>query len=374
MFRSETRLPHLLTPDAYFNPQQAVREEPLLRQSWHPVALVEQFAKPGDFVTCEIAGEAVQIRNFDGELRALSNVCAHRHCLISSCSRGNSETMRCQYHGWEYGHDGRTRRIPASSNFRPFNFSGEQIPTFRVEPCGPLVFVSPSPSGPGLSDVLGEFHSRLEGRTSTEWRPFLVQEMEHQANWKVVVENTLEAYHVPYIHPETFKETPPEQKSEHRFSDVGTSFHSTLPFAPESKMDAWFQQREGQFLRWLGRPVTSEYSQYHLFPNLLFSMTDAVTLSHCVLPTGPDTCRSIIFQFGICPERGILKRQVSRVWGRLTAWLTRQIMMEDASLFPKIQKGLRSSSGAGVLGRCEERLHSFQSYISEQTQSMSRAA
>ncbi len=139
-------------------------------------------------------------------------------------------------------------------------------------------------------------------------------------------------------------------------------------------MDAWFQQREGQFLRWLGRPVTSEYSQYHLFPNLLFSMTDAVTLSHCVLPTGPDTCRSIIFQFGICPERAILKRQVSRVWGRLTAWLTRQIMMEDASLFPKIQKGLRSSSGAGVLGRCEERLHSFQSYISEHTQSMSRAA
>jgi len=374
MFRSDTRLPHLLSPEAYFDPQQALREEPLLRQSWHPVALFEQLARPGDFVTCEVAGEAIQIRNFDGELRALSNVCAHRHCLISSCGRGNSSTMRCQYHGWEYGRDGRTRRIPASNNFRPFESSGEQIPMFRVEACGPLVFVSPSASGPGLSDVLGDVSSRLKDRPPEDWRPFLLLEMEHQANWKVVVENTLEAYHVPYIHAETFKETPSEQRSEHRFSAEGTSFHSTLPFAPESKTDAWFQQREGQFLRWLGRPVTSEYSQYHLFPNLLFSVTDAVTLSHCVLPTGPDTCRSVIFQLGICPNRGALKRQGCRAWGRITAWLTHRIMSEDALLFPQIQRGLKSSSGEGVLGRCEERLHSFQSYISERTQSASRAA
>jgi choline monooxygenase len=374
MFRSETRLPHLLSPEAYFDPQQALREEPLLRKSWHPVALVEQLAQPGDFITCEVAGEAIQIRNFDGELRALSNVCAHRHCLISSCAHGNSSTMRCQYHGWEYGHDGKTRRIPEPTNFRPFESSGEQIPVFRVEACGPLVFVSPSSSGPDLKATLGELFSRLKDRPTEEWRPFLVQEMEHQANWKVVVENTLEAYHVPYIHAETFKETPSEQRSEHRFSAEGTSFHSTLPFAPESRTDAWFQRREGQFLRWLGRPVTSEYSQYHLFPNLLFSVTDAITLSHCVVPTGPDTCRSIVFQLGVCPTEARLKRLVCRGWGRMTGWVTQQIMAEDASLFPRIQKGLRSSSVEGVLGRCEERLHSFQSYIFAQTQSTSRVA
>ena len=113
MFISKTRLPHILPPDAYFNPKQLEQEAAELFQSaWHFVGTTNQLRKPGDFISTTLLDRPIQIRNFDGELRALSNVCAHRHCLITNKPNGNSPTMRCQYHGWEYGQDGATRKIP----------------------------------------------------------------------------------------------------------------------------------------------------------------------------------------------------------------------------------------------------------------------
>ena len=113
MFLSSERLPHVLSPASYWSEPHYRRElEALLASAWHLVGTLDDFQQPGSFVTCELFGHPIQVRNFDGQLVAASNVCAHRHCLISSQRCGQSERMTCQYHGWEFGPDGYTRRIP----------------------------------------------------------------------------------------------------------------------------------------------------------------------------------------------------------------------------------------------------------------------
>lgn len=361
-FQSTNRLPHLLSPQAYWT-EEAYRseQEQLFSDTWHFVGTQAELSRPGDFLTCQVAGHPIQVRNFDGEIVALSNVCAHRHALISSEACGNSQRMHCQYHGWEYGSDGCTRKIPQPKNFVPFEDQGFRIPVHRAESIGQLVFVNLASDAEPLSEWLGDFAGHLATAFGDQWKLTLNWSPEYAANWKVPVENSLESYHVPNVHPETFKEDPGADRSEHTLLAKRTSMETKLPFAPHSRIDAIIQNLETRIVRWLGHQPTEAYSQHHVFPNLLFSFTDTISLIQAVTPSGPDSCRAIVRQFSRQAEsRGALKGMLGRGWGRFKAEVTRKILKEDRQMFRSIQQGLRSSSQQGVLGICEERIHAFQ--------------
>lgn len=365
MFVSPTSLPHLLAPSDYATAERYAQELTLMRRTWHVIGTQGELARDGDFITTDIAGIAVQVRNFAGTIRALSNVCSHRHCLISSRPSGNSPRMRCQYHGWEFHADGQTGRIPEPKNFVPFNRDSCRLPSYQVATCGQLVFVNLTADAPSLADFLGQdFYEFLNNRFGDGWRSSLRWHPEYPANWKVPIENSLEAYHVPAVHPYTFKVDPGEDKSEHLLLPHRTSFSAQLPFCPHSWIDAVFQGTEGRIVRWLGHKDTQAYSQHHVFPNLLFSFTDAMSLCHTIMPTSPNSSRAVVRQFGRLPAAGRQHmRPIAWLWSRLTASLNKHILKEDLTMFQSIQHGLERSPHAGILGRCEERLHAFQQYM-----------
>ncbi len=369
MFLTSERMPHVLSPASYWSEQHYRRElEALFLPAWHLVGTLDEFERPGDFITCELLGRPIQVRNFAGELVAASNVCAHRHCLISSEARGKSPRMTCQYHGWEYGADGYTRRIPEANNFAPIDREQIRLNVYRAETCGRLVFVCLRADAPGLREYLGDLYEICRERFGERWRNFLDWNPDYPVNWKIPIENSLEAYHVPNIHARTFREDPGEDRSQHTIDDLHTSFVTELPFSPHSKLDRWFQRYESQVVRWLGGSTTNQYEQHHVFPNLLFSFTDAISLCHAVIPTGPTTARGIVRQASRVGGNAVSPRRLlANGWGRLKASLTRRIMAEDLDLFPAIQRGLQASRQTGVLGRCEERIHAFQTYVAAQT-------
>src|SRR5580704_8589668 len=136
MYISDSRLPHVLPPSAYWSEDFSQAETAaLFQKGWHLVGTTAELSRPGDFLTCVLFGIPIQVRNFDGELHALSNVCAHRHCLISGRTAGHSEHLQCQYHGWEYDATGRTRRIPEPKEFVPFDRDAARLPVYRVAKC-----------------------------------------------------------------------------------------------------------------------------------------------------------------------------------------------------------------------------------------------
>jgi len=368
MFHSPSVLPHLIAPSAYRDDAWADRERGgLLASAWHLVGTQSELKHPGDFLTTELLGVPLQIRKFEGQLIAISNVCAHRHCLISSLPRGNSASMRCQYHGWEYGADGYTRKIPCAKDFAPIDREQLRLPRYNVETCGDLIFVRLAESGIGLMDFLGPIVPKILAGFGQESRCFLRWQVCYDANWKVAIENSLEAYHVASVHPATFGSDPGEKRSEHILEDRHTAFGTDLPFA-HSKLDLTFQRCEGWVMKRLGRIPTRRYWQHHVFPNLLCSFTDAISLVHCVVPTGTTRSISLVYQYGPCPMPVGAKRVLARIWGFLEAACTKRILQEDIEMYPKIQQGLNASQQRGTLARSEERIHRFQEFLSQQLQ------
>ncbi len=366
MFQSSTGLPHLLPPTAYRERDWAERERlgPLYR-AWHLVGDLDQLSKPGDFLTAQLLGHPIQVRRFEQGLVALSNVCSHRHCLISSKPSGNQPSMRCQYHGWEFGHDGKTRKIPEAKDLAPIDPEQLRIAKYSLATCGQLVFVRLSGDGPDLESYLGPLAEKFRLGFGEGTRCFMRWSTEYDANWKVSIENSLEAYHVASVHPNTFRRDPGEARSEHVLEARHTAFGTDLPFV-HSKTDDWFLRIQGLVLRILKKPVTRRYWQHHLFPNLLASFTDAISLVHCVVPIGLTRSRSLFLQYG--PSTGVRSwtSLIANAWGRFEAGCTKRILEEDIELYPKIQAGLNFSNHAGRLARSEERIYQFQQYLLEQ--------
>jgi phenylpropionate dioxygenase-like ring-hydroxylating dioxygenase large terminal subunit len=351
------RLAHVLAPRCYFDPQHHARElEVLFAGGWHCLATRGALARPGQFITAELLGEPVLVRNCDGELRAFQNVCAHRHAQLVREPRGESPRIRCQYHGWEYDADGRSRKVPDARSFIPLRRGGECLRQFRVASCGQLVFVSLAQDGPGLRAALGEpIWAVLEAGFGDDHIEVGAWTFEHAANWKVPVENGVESYHVPVLHPRTFKQLSKASDATHTLAPTFTALEKADPL-PATPL-RWVSDR------WRVAP-SRIYTHHHVFPNLLVARTDISALVQVVLPTSPTSSRTLAFCF---VHRGDAPRLAPRVFGpivgELLARFTHKVLREDDAVFASVQRGLRSSRHPGVLGAREERVHAFQCYV-----------
>src|SRR5690606_34778108 len=114
-FRTET-LPGWTYDNAEFF---ALEREQLFLASWQLVCHVSEVAAPGDFATLNLMGErALVVRGDDGVLRAFYNVCRHRAAAVASGETGHCPgQLRCPYHGWVYGLDGRLKAVPGQQSF-----------------------------------------------------------------------------------------------------------------------------------------------------------------------------------------------------------------------------------------------------------------
>jgi len=364
MYDSPTSLKPLLKPDDYCSSAAFERDCCLvLYDSWHLVGVASSIAKSGDFLTADILGTPVVVRNFDGTLVALRNVCAHRLCRLASVDQGHSDQLKCPYHGWEYGPDGRTRKIPAATNFPHFDREQYRLDQFAVDQCGDLVFVRLSKQGRTLREWMGDLFEVVRDRFSLpQFRLAAARKLDYPANWKIPVEASLESYHIPQVHPTTFAEDPGESRSRHIFRSQSSSFHAD-PMTPRM-IDRLLRVWERTLLGILGISSDGLYEHHHIYPNLLVSFTDSLSLARFVKPTGPTSAVGYVWHFGRQPERaGLLRGAVASAWGHLTGRLSVRVLKEDVLMYPRIQSGMSSAERPGILGRCEERLHSFQQYV-----------
>lgn len=185
----------------------------IFARSWISVAREEDLENPGDFVTADIAGDAVVVvRGTDGHLRALSNVCLHRSAVIvDGC--GNTAALQCPYHLWTFGLDGRLRGAPSMGQANGFDPREQQLPEFRVESWEGWVFVNFDANAAPLHSEIGAFGERLrEFDVGTMRRTGSVR-FPSPWNWKITVENFSESYHHAGIHADTLQKTFPGQRS-----------------------------------------------------------------------------------------------------------------------------------------------------------------
>ena len=357
MFTNQTHLRHLLRPDHYTSEAQYRSElRHVFLPAWHPIAAVQELARPGDFMTFDLLETPILLRNFDGRIHAFLNVCSHRHSKLTEKPRGNSDALRCQYHGWEYGADGYTRKIPDAKSFRPWDRDNSCLRTFAVERCGDVVYINFSDNPPPLREWLGEVWEPWSS-VGGAYRFAGMWEKDFPCNWKVVLENSLESYHIPQVHPKTFKDMSPEDVSWHALTDTFTSYRTIPPRDFAARAMDWIVRR-------LGHPVTSEYWHRVRHPHITGASLDVFRMIQCVFPTGPRTSRYRTLFFSLRgSRRGPFAQSLAWMLKVFSRKVAHQVFEEDGSIYRGVQEGLQASPHRGVIGTREERVYHFQEYV-----------
>jgi choline monooxygenase len=358
VFVHQHRLEYLLKPAHYHDPGHYRTElERLFLPGWHLVATRPDLPRPGDFRTFELFGRPVLLRNIDGGYHAFLNVCAHRHCLLTSEPCGHSPTLRCQYHGWEYTREGRTGKIPDAGCFRPWDRDNARLVKFRTATCGDLIFLSLAPEGPSLADHFGPYYEKMAGSFGPPFRPVWQWRVDFPANWKVPVENTLEMYHIPCIHRKTFGVYAREEDVTHLLGERSTTLHTREYYPRVTAVQNWMVRR-------LAGEITNVYTHHHAHPNLIFTATDVMRMATAFVPTSPTTTSQWVWLYALHGRRkGPLARLVGWALKKCVVGITRAILKEDVPIFAQQQPGLQASPHPGVLGTLEERLYAFHRYL-----------
>src|SRR5262245_5193669 len=342
MFTNQHHLQHLLRPYHYTSEEHYRTElRHLFQPAWHPLAVRSELSRPGDFLTFDLLETPILIRNFDGQLRAFLNVCPHRHSRLTDKPRGNTERLRCQYHGWEYNADGHTGKIPDARAFRPWDRENSCLRPFRLDTCGEVVFVNLSEEGPSLREWLDPVWDVWQDFGGV-YRYAATWEEDFPCNWKVVLENSLESYHIPEVHPKTFKEYPEESNAWHVLDPRYTMFRTVIP-------DDWVNRRMAWLVRRLGVPVTNDSWHHVRHPHLTQSSLDVNRMVQSVFPTVPRTCRyrSILYTLR-GRRRGPLAWALARFLRPIVISVGKKVFAEDGAIYAAVQRGLAASPHAGV--------------------------
>lgn len=212
----------VLPPEAYTDPQifQLERER-IFSRTWMPVCHISQLPQAGSYVTRTLVGESViALKGRDGEIRVMSNVCRHRNTTIAKGSgtcKGNR--FSCPYHGWTYGLDGKLLAAPFMDQVEGFERRDIQLPTFRSEVWHGFVFVNFDQNAESLASQIEGLEPAVGPFKMEDMEAIEVQRRTMPWNWKISLENFSEAYHQPWVHPETADHAYPAVKADYRDVD-----------------------------------------------------------------------------------------------------------------------------------------------------------
>jgi phenylpropionate dioxygenase-like ring-hydroxylating dioxygenase large terminal subunit len=175
---------------------------------WSKVWLVgcreQEIPETGDYITTDIGTESILIvRGEDGKARAFYNVCNHRGNQVKFDQCGNSRTLQCAYHFWEYDLTGRLINVPDEQDFTQGCPKDQlSLKAIKTDTWGGFVFFNLDPNAEPLKDYLGIVPQHLDPYHFENMAMVMNVTVNWDCNWKTSVDAFNEVYHVQCIHPE----------------------------------------------------------------------------------------------------------------------------------------------------------------------------
>ena len=342
-------------PNRYYDnrPDFVVERQKIFEPMWACVGFASDVPEPGDVCPFEFMElPLLLVRDNGGELRVFHNVCRHRgHVLVTE--RGQTgHSLRCPYHSWTYALDGTLLRTPhiggsGVHHTSGFDRSNHPLVAVRSATWNDLVFINLD----GEADDFARFIEPLEKRWAGLWGTtgpgslryapdYSAISFELETNWKLAVENYLEAYHLPTVHPDlnsisplTAHEIFVTDRFAGQFShsynlEIGTGDH--LPVFPDWPAESLAE---------------AEYPV--LFPNTLLGLQADHLFVMVVIPLAYDRTREETRLYCVGDSALTEKHRFRR--SEQHAFWTR-VFQEDISAVTGMQKGRASPAfDGGVL-------------------------
>jgi choline monooxygenase len=324
-YRFDSRLAFARTiPSRYYLDQEILDAEnrSVFGRSWQLAGRADQVREPGQFFTATIANEPLLVvRGSDGELRALSNVCRHRAGPVAK-GEGKRPVLQCGYHGWTYGLDGRLLHTPEMIGIECFDRGEFSLPRFSVQIWNELVFVNLDATAVSLAGFLGDLTDRLASRDYGGFRLAASKEWSLDCNWKVYVDNYLEGYHIPIVHPGLFREIDyPSYRTE-------TRVNYSIQHAPLKRPERIRAGDPGQDIDYLW-----------IWPNLMLNVYPDNFSTNLIVPAGPARTLTIFDWYFRDPDSAGTRQRIDE-----TIAFSDEIQREDVDICEAVQRGLRSST------------------------------
>jgi choline monooxygenase len=303
-----------LSPRCYADAAfQAFERDAVFARSWQLAARAEQVAARGDHAVAQIGGvPLVIVRGDDGELRALHNVCRHRAGPLATCDGKGARALTCGYHGWTYSLDGTLRGAPEMGRTQEFDVASIRLPQAHVAQWRGLVFVALG-DVPPFESLVAAIDARLPSGPSLAFAQRTTYDI--ACDWKVYVDNFLEGYHLPQVHPQL---------------NALLDYRSyTTELAP------WFVLQSSPLDRGNALYGDGEALYYWMYPNTMLNVLPGRMQTNRVLPAGPGRCR---VEFDFFYSAGDHTDRAG------DADFSDLIQREDIAICEAVQRGLASGS------------------------------
>lgn len=299
----------------------------LFQQDWICVGRQEEIAAAGDFFTFDLAGESlIIIRGEDGEIRALANVCRHRGTPLVA-DAGHVKRLVCPYHHWSYDTTGKLLFAPGIEPSAGFDPDSCRLPMLNVVQWMGFIFVSLSENPPDLEHILAPLSQRIRNYHLEDMRLRYLELDTWDTNWKLLLENFMEGYHLSPLHRKTLHKVNPTRLCQ-RFEAGDAYLGYTVGFT--TRVD------DSQ----VGHPALTDKERntcvmFAVPPGLVVGIGSDYSSFICLQPDGPSRVRAKmgLYFFGDDWPRESVDEAVR---------LFHETMAEDKDVLVKLQKALGS--------------------------------
>lgn len=308
------------TDPAFF----AVERQGVLWNGWHCLGRMDEIPNAGDYFTAHLLTEPLLIaRGDDGAVRVLSNVCRHRAMPVAQ-GAGTAKRFVCRYHAWSYGRDGALANAPRMPKDR---LSGCGLPEFRSEVWRGFIYVNLSGVAAPLAPQLTKLDDLIGIYDQSKMQIVHVEQEDWRCNWKCLVENFMEAYHLSVVHPETLHPYTPTGLSRKAMADA--AFTSYVAHYPDS-----IEQR------FTGAPTLTREERYQsrlfsVFPCQVASQSAGLLVSLSLQPVAVD---HVHVRWTMSAYEGEMDQ--AKVDAAVALW--REVNREDREKLEEMQRALAS--------------------------------
>ncbi|SLN76730.1 aromatic ring-hydroxylating oxygenase subunit alpha [Oceanibacterium hippocampi] len=328
----------------------AAERRSLFETGWVAAGFGADISRPGDIRPVELWGlPMLLVRGRDGEIRVFHNVCSHRGMRLVDAPGHANGLIRCRYHAWSYGLDGRLRATPhvggpGRNELAGFDRDCHGLTEIRSACWMDVVFVNPDGLAAGFEtriEPLAERWRDFAGRTLYPGAADSRFELAVACNWKLAVENYCESYHLPWVHPglNSYSRLEDHYPIRNRDGD-GFSGQGSTAYRPTLAGDG----RAFAGLADIGRQWREGAEYVAFYPNLLLGVHRDHYFAVLLEPKQPDRTieRVAIGYF----DESALGNDFAAL-RQANAMLWRQVFREDVFAVEALQQGRHSPAFEG---------------------------
>ncbi|MCA0908666.1 aromatic ring-hydroxylating dioxygenase subunit alpha [Ruegeria marisrubri] len=201
---------HLLPAEAYTSQDWFDREQrDIFSRTWRYAGFMEDITEPGQYITVQAGLNNIFIvMGRDRRLRAFHNICRHRGTQLIRAVGKTQKALTCPYHDWTYDLEGNLISVPEEQEeFGHMDKACLGLKPAKVGIWKTMIFVHPDPDAPSIAEWFGPVEPHIGPHVPEEMVEYeaLNQSYEIKANWKVVVENYIDVYHLSHLHSNTLQ-------------------------------------------------------------------------------------------------------------------------------------------------------------------------